>query len=106
MNNFYEEYGIERPRCGFDCPTGWENLVRHLIEDLIELGWDKDLHQVKEKFGGLRFYVGETTEQMQDMINMAESRSFEICQKCGSDTGVQQAMGYWIGYYCKEHRNV
>jgi hypothetical protein len=40
--------------------------------------------QVKEKFGGLRFYVGGATEKIYDYITFAESMSYRTCEVCGS----------------------
>lgn len=97
-----EKYGIKYPICGFDLPSGWEKLVDELIAKLITVGWDKDLHQVKEKFGGLRFYVGYTTNEMEDMIDAAEGASLGICIACGSTENVTQASGFWIEYSCDE----
>ena len=41
----------------FDVQVGWYPLIKNLIDELITLGWDKKVTQVKEKFGGLRFYI-------------------------------------------------
>jgi hypothetical protein len=40
--------------------------------------------QVKEKFGGLRFYVNGGTETHQTMIYFAETMSYRICEECGT----------------------
>lgn len=40
--------------------------------------------QVKEKFGGLRFYVERSTEDFNQLIDTAESVSFRICEMCGA----------------------
>ena len=40
--------------------------------------------QVKEKFGGLRFYVNGATEEMYNFISFAESMSYKTCEVCGS----------------------
>jgi len=40
--------------------------------------------QVKEKFGGLRFYVGRATEEHYNYIRFAESMSYKTCEVCGS----------------------
>jgi hypothetical protein len=63
---------------------GWHNLVRELAVDLIALGWDRHLYQLKEKFGGLRFYIGEATDEIFDLIAKAEEKSFKICERCGA----------------------
>jgi hypothetical protein len=39
---------------------GWIPILDRLAEDLIALGWDRTLDQVKQKFGGLRFYIGSS----------------------------------------------
>jgi hypothetical protein len=40
--------------------NGWIPILDRLAEDLIALGWDRTLDQVKQKFGGLRFYIGSS----------------------------------------------
>ena len=40
--------------------------------------------QVKEKFGGLRFYVQAATDKHYQYISFAESMSYRTCEQCGS----------------------
>lgn len=40
--------------------------------------------QVKEKFGGLRFYVQAATEKHYNYISFAESMSYCTCEECGA----------------------
>jgi hypothetical protein len=40
--------------------------------------------QVKEKFGGLRFYVQAATDKHYNYISFAESMSYVTCEVCGS----------------------
>jgi len=40
--------------------------------------------QVKEKFGGLRFYVSGASENHYNYISFAESMSYRTCEQCGS----------------------
>jgi hypothetical protein len=40
--------------------------------------------QVKEKFGGLRFYVQAATDKDYHYISFAESMSYVTCEQCGS----------------------
>jgi len=96
-----KKYGIKYPPCGFDCPSGWVKLVDKLIARLIVLGWDKDLQQVKEKFGGLRFYIGSAPEAIYKRIHLAETRSFKICIVCGSSKNVVESGRYYTEYICK-----
>ena len=40
--------------------------------------------QVKEKFGGLRFYVHAATDKHYNYISFAESMSYRTCEECGA----------------------
>ena len=41
--------------------------------------------QIKEKFGGLRFYVdGGLSPEHQGMVALAEALSYRICETCGA----------------------
>jgi hypothetical protein len=40
--------------------------------------------QVKEKFGGLRFYVQAATDKHYQYISFAESMSYRTCEMCGA----------------------
>jgi hypothetical protein len=40
--------------------------------------------QVKEKFGGLRFYVQAATDKHYSYITFAESMSYRTCEECGA----------------------
>ncbi len=83
---------------------GWLPLVQELIEKLIKAGWDKEIKQVKEKFGGLRFYTGAGNEEIWKIIQWAENESYKICETCGSREDVSQTKG-WITTLCRIHMN-
>jgi NADH pyrophosphatase NudC (nudix superfamily) len=55
--------------------------------------------QVKEKFGGLRFYVDNADDYTRGVIAMAESMSYKTCEVCGSP-GKQTGKG-WIKTVCE-----
>jgi hypothetical protein len=40
--------------------------------------------QIKEKFGGLRFYVQAATDKHYNYISFAESMSYRTCEQCGA----------------------
>ena len=40
--------------------------------------------QVKEKFGGLRFYVNGATDKHWNFISVAENMSYRTCETCGA----------------------
>jgi len=73
---------------GFECGDGWFVLIKKLCEKLQALNLtDFEVIQVKEKFGGLRFYVdsveAEKADKVYRLINKAEQKSFKICERCG-----------------------
>jgi hypothetical protein len=57
--------------------------------------------QVKEKFGGLRFYVQGATTKHYDYISFAESMSYRTCEVCGSP-GYYYTDG-WHTVLCDKH---
>jgi hypothetical protein len=86
------------PRCAGSVGPGWVPLVESLIQDLIAMGWDKRLAQVKEKFGLLRFYISAGTEEMRNRIGKAEGDSALICEDCGA-AGTLQGEN-WVRTLC------
>ncbi len=63
-NGFYSDREPIKDCNFFDVNNGWFELIKELIEDLITLGWDKQTCQVKEKFGGLRFYINGGSDEI------------------------------------------
>ena len=57
--------------------------------------------QVKEKFGGLRFYYTGGSERTSELIHFVESLSYRVCETCGSTKDVTQTTG-WIYSICQE----
>lgn len=82
-------------------PKGWWGILARLMVDLHRMGWDGTLSQVKEKFGGLRFYVGPSTVDIHDRVDEAEGESLKTCEECGSP-GHPRAGG-WVLTLCDEH---
>lgn len=74
---------------------GWFPLIIELDARLAKIKPDYEVHQVKEKFGGLRYYIGTGTEEMQNFIIEAEERSYTICEITGKSGRVVYRNG-WI----------
>lgn len=85
---------------GFDgtVEDGWVPILDRLAADLVQMGWDRRLDQVKEKFGTLRFYVPQETEEMSRRIEEAEDESARTCEDCGRP-GVLR-FGGWLKTLC------
>lgn len=58
--------------------------------------------QVKEKFGGLRFYYRGGDEFIHGLCSMAESMSYVTCEECGNPG--KSNSGGWISTRCAAHR--
>jgi len=57
--------------------------------------------QIKEKFGGLRFYYDGGNETIRGMESMAESWAAHTCETCG-DRGTRRHGG-WVRTLCDKH---
>jgi hypothetical protein len=101
MDDILKKYSIATPPCGAACGDGWLPIIDKLFAELILLGWDRDLHQVKEKFGTLRVYIGKGSDDLYGAIRKAEARSSTTCEKCGK-LGEQTSDGFWIKTLCEE----
>jgi len=86
----------------FQIGQGWNLLVKNLIEDLIALGWDKQICQVKEKFGGLRLYINAGSDAVFDRISKAERDSYDICEVCGEKGEMRRDLGWYLTL-CDNH---
>ena len=89
----------------FGVNQGWFPIIKSLIDDLIKLGWDKQITQVKEKFGGLRFYINSGSDEIHQRILQAEKESYETCEVCGKHGELRKDVG-WYFTLCDEHYNL
>jgi ribosomal protein L37AE/L43A len=101
----YELFGVE-------CGDGWKHLYQPIIEYVVEYNLKQDndedkieIHQIKEKFGGLRVYLSRYTEELRKMIDDAEEKSFNTCEICGKHIKKPITENHWIYAECDEcHR--
>lgn len=103
---------------GFECGDGWYQILNSLCGNIQSyIDWNnksavagyKDFQpveqvvavQVKEKFGGLRFYYDGGDRHIDGMVRMAESWADNTCEVCGNP-GTSRGGG-WIKTLCDEH---
>lgn len=86
----------------FSVGNGWLGIIQSLIEVLIKLGWNKEIIQVKEKFGGLRFYVNNLPDNAIFFITESEKKSYNSCEVCG-ELAEQHKIKGWINTLCENH---
>lgn len=102
VNGFHTEPPKLLSRAFFSFRDGWLGIVHDLIEELIAAGWNKELCQAKEKFGGLRFYTNELPEAGTAIIAKYEKQSTETCERCGKP-GTLRTDRSWMKTLCDEH---
>lgn len=92
---------------GFDIGDGWYNMI-DLLCWMIQNHCDNNPDvqqvvavQVKEKFGGLRFYVDGGDDTINNWIQFAENLSNRTCEVCGAP-GRMRGKG-WYFTACVDH---
>jgi len=117
---FAEGYG------GFACGEGWWPILESLCVNIQgHIDWKNNtrarllennpyehkipdevaqvvVRQIKEKFGGLRFYYDGGDDEISGMVCMAESWAGHACETCGAP-GTSGGRG-WITTLCPTHR--
>ncbi len=105
---------FSQPYGGFCVDKGWWPIIERLcanIQRRIDF-WNKNhekhpiieqvvVSQIKEKFGGLRFYYDGGDEYIRGMVTMAEEWADRTCETCGN-AGQSRKTG-WIKTLCDEH---
>lgn len=84
---------------GISCGDGWYWLIDELcgfIQSYIDLNNLEQIivFDVKQKFGGLRFYTDSIDPTINGAIRFAESLSMSTCEECGSNEDISRTKGY------------
>jgi hypothetical protein len=84
---------------------GWLPLIK--LIDCYIAGYDPNysILQIKEKFGGLRYYYSSTkTEESYAFVTLLTSLSTSICENCGVVDNNIVVSGSWLKAYCDKCR--
>ena len=102
---FENKYG------GFAVGAGWYPILEALCANIqSHIDWRNRenetvpqvvVEQIKEKFGGLRFYYQGGDEQIHGMVRMAEAWADASCEECGAPG--KSRNGGWIRTLCDLH---
>jgi hypothetical protein len=84
---------------GFGVGPGWSDIIYDLHKKLVEEKPDYVIHQVKEKFGTLRYYTGPLAGNGHVSIAEAERLSSITCEECGRP-GKLRTNNYWLRTLC------
>lgn len=102
---------------GFAIGQGWWPIVESLCSNIQNyIDWKNEqkqkfnrgdgcpqvvVVQIKEKFGGLRFYYEGGDEHIGGMVRMAEAWASRSCEECGNLGNRTQ--GGWVRTLCDFH---
>jgi hypothetical protein len=111
-NLYRDRCGDKNVTCmywGFDVGDGWEPIIRNLSErlEIIILSLAEEIRpqyaafQVKEKFGVLRYYLINSTAEMDEAISDAVNLTAETCETCGQPGKLVTRMN-WLRTTCKK----
>lgn len=94
---------------GFDTGDGWYNLLDLLsarIQAHVDAGKcpQVEAEQVKEKYGGLRFYYTGGDATVHALVGFAEDLSERTCETCGAPGTPNDEYG-WIRTRCDAHKS-
>ena len=105
---------FSQPYGGFCVGEGWWPVLTNLCANIQHyLDWinkNHDAHpvveqvvvaQIKEKFGGLRFYYDGGDDRVYGMVRMAEAWAGNTCETCGAPGKSRE--GGWIKTLCDHH---
>lgn len=96
--------------CGIYCESGWDQIIFDLCQKIVDLAKEKNVKcptiaQLKEKFGGLRFYLDYCSNNIFDdvcnFIAAAEKQSTKTCEFCGKEGLIKSQRG-WLKAVCDQ----
>jgi hypothetical protein len=127
MEEKFPEFFKDKHYGGFAVGAGWWHIIeslchniKHHIDNQKRLAdlYAKDpslehikdakevpfsVAQIKEKFGGLRFYYDGGDDAIYGMVRMAESWADASCEVCG-ERGTRGNESGWVSTLCEKHR--
>jgi hypothetical protein len=94
-----------------ECELGWNKIIYACHAELMAIDPLYKPLQIKEKFGGLRYYFSTKLtdkiliKKMHEVASKYENLSFSICEKCGKKPAQKfQKRNGWIKTYCDKHK--
>ena len=105
------------PYGGICVSEGWWPIIESLCSQIQHhINWKEEqkhkynrgdgcpqvvVAQIKEKFGGLRFYYDGGDDAVDGMVRMAEAWADKHCEVCGKPG--KSRSGGWVKTLCDEH---
>lgn len=130
VDGLHESYPkmFSRPYGGVDVGEGWWPIIKSLCKQIDGYtSWRNNtrlallnnnphrcqipehveqvvVSQIKEKFGGLRFYYDGGDERIYGMVEMAEEWAAHTCEECGAPGKFRR--GGWVRVLCEYHEEI
>lgn len=99
-------------KCGSSVGRGWLSILTELDLHLANIDPDYVIDQVKEKFGGLRYYISwskeiddENMKKYEQVMELAEQLAAHTCEVCGQEGKIQPGRTGWYACRCEEHKD-
>jgi hypothetical protein len=96
-------------KLGGNVNPGWEPIVDELHAAVLEIDPDVVVDQVKEKFGGLRYYYSsdsDRSDEIEKLIDEAEAKASKSCEVCGAPGETGTFGSGWANTLCPTHGKV
>jgi hypothetical protein len=91
------------------CEEGWWPIIKELDDALAKLDPHYEVQQIKEKFGGLRYYCSlsedvsdDVARAFYDLIETAEKKAAHTCENCGKPGFMTSSNSGWLKTLCPE----
>jgi len=91
---------------GAECQPGWFPMIYELTKKVSDIAkrdkTETQVVQIKEKFGGLRYYINSGTYDILKLVGKYEDKSYKICEVCGKPGKIDESK-HWLRTLCAKH---
>jgi len=108
IHEHHEGYNTKTGRASTNPWTGngWTELIYACHDELVALDPTYQILQIKEKFGGLRYYFDPTDQDnwdaLNDVVKKYEAIAIKTCEACGQPGEPSNKNSYWIKTTCSD----
>jgi len=95
---------------GIECDSGWYDLIYNCTKQISDYCYKNTIDniyvlQIKEKLGGLRYYLSCSNELIEQIIYNTENLSITTCELCGNKGKICKLNGFLLKCLCKKCKN-
>lgn len=105
LDSIEHDYGYMLQTSAYVC-LGWMQLIQDMLSEIKNLGAEESpvFTDIKDKYGTLRVYGYNISDEAQDIITKYARLSGETCMTCGAP-GKMHVKNKWLYVACAEHAN-